>query len=78
MDERMSAAEVIDGPWRTLADVPRSINFVYDNQARLWEREGNDWVTYGSFIQRLNTAVTDLSGWGPFTLLAPVSPDGEQ
>lgn len=55
-----------DNEWRTLMDIPTEISDVHDNQGRLWEREGTDWVTYGSFIQRLSTAVTDLSGWGPF------------
>lgn len=54
--------------WRVLTDVPRGINVVYDNQDRRWEREGNDWVTYSSYIQRWSTAVTDLSGWGPFVV----------
>lgn len=52
--------------WRTLMDIPPDVAEVYDNQGRLWEREGADWATYGSYIQRLSTAVTDLSGWGPF------------
>lgn len=53
--------------WRTLMDIPNHVTEVYDNQGRLWEREPGDWVTYGSYIQRWSRAVTDLSGWGPFT-----------
>lgn len=52
--------------WPTLMEIPRTVDVVYDNQLREWERDGDDWVTYGSFIQRWSTAVTDLSGWGPF------------
>lgn len=52
--------------WRTLMDIPPEISDVHDNQGRTWEREGADWVTYGSYTQRWSTAVTDLSGWGPF------------
>lgn len=53
--------------WPTLMDIPDTVDEAYDNQGRKWEREGWDWVTYGSFIQRWSTAVTDLSGWGPFS-----------
>lgn len=52
--------------WRTLMDIPPEISDVHDNQGRTWEREGADWVTYASYTQRWSTAVTDLSGWGPF------------
>jgi hypothetical protein len=52
--------------WPTLMDVTPGVNCVLDNQDRLWERGGDDWVTYGSFIQRWSAALTDLSGWGPF------------
>lgn len=54
------------GKWTTLQDVPPEVSRVHDVLDRLWERDGDDWVTYGSFVQRLSTAVTDLSGWGPF------------
>lgn len=52
--------------WATLMDVPAEVAEVQDNQGRKWEREGTDWVTYSSFIQRWSSAITDLSGWGPF------------
>lgn len=61
-------AVVKDPPkqWRVLTDVPKGIDTAYDNQGRQWEREGTDWVTYSSFVQRWSTAITDLSGWGPY------------
>lgn len=52
--------------WATLMEIPRGVSEVRDNQGRTWEREGDDWATYGSYNQRWSTAITDLSGWGPF------------
>lgn len=52
--------------WSALMDIPARVTVVYDNQGRKWEREGGDWVTYSAYTQRWSTAVTDLSGWGPF------------
>lgn len=52
--------------WSILTDVPSGVDIVYDNQGRRWEREDSDWVTYSSYMQRWSTAITDLSGWGPY------------
>lgn len=52
--------------WTTLQDVPPEVSRVHDVLDRLWERDGDDWVTYGSFVQRWSAAKTDLAGWGPF------------
>ena len=52
--------------WDRLADVPGHVSAVHDSVGRLWRRDGDDWFTSAAYSQRLSTAVTDLSGWGPF------------
>ena len=52
--------------WDRLADVPGHVSAVHDSMGRLWQRDGYDWFTSAAYSQRLSTAVTDLSGWGPF------------